>query len=291
MITCIIFSKDRACQLDLLLRSIYSNLKSERELIVVYKASNDRFQAAYDKLQSEHPRVELIQESLFKTDLIGVVNRSQKYICLFTDDTILYKESVLEEEEINTLFMKYHVTCISLRLGKNTIIQDPYQGQHADMPIMPVGFKDFMVWDTNDIKNYSERREGNNMLREYRSCNFTMMVSLDGHIYERKLLRSILPYLEYYNPNTLETAMAKSPITCYPSRKMACFNQSRLVNNPINIVQETYSNRSGESFGFTVADLNEEYLNGYVIDIDDIDFSNIEGCHQEMEIKLKKAVS
>ena len=50
MITSVIFSKNRACQLDLLLRSIHENLPRFIETYVLYCATNDDFACGYEKL-------------------------------------------------------------------------------------------------------------------------------------------------------------------------------------------------------------------------------------------------
>ena len=40
--------------------------------------------------------------------------------------------------------------------------------------------------------------------------------------------------------------------------------------------------------GISTKELNDRYLNGYTIDYDDLDFSNIKGCHQEIKMVFKK---
>ena len=58
------------------------------------------------------------------------------------------------------------------------------------------------------------------------------------------------------------------------------------LNSPSNIVQNTFQNRQGENFGVSVQSLNDDFLSGKVIDFDGIDFSNIEGCHQELSLPI-----
>ena len=52
----IIFSKDRACQLDLFLRSLKKYFKEFEELNfnILYTYSNDKFKIGYDKLFTIH---------------------------------------------------------------------------------------------------------------------------------------------------------------------------------------------------------------------------------------------
>ena len=69
----------------------------------------------------------------------------------------------------------------------------------------------------------------------------------------------------------------------YPKPKMASFITSKLVNTPSNVVQDVFQNRAGEEHGYSVKDLNDKFLAGESIDLTKIDFSKIEGCHQELE--------
>ena len=64
---------------------------------------------------------------------------------------------------------------------------------------------------------------------------------------------------------------------------MCSFKESVLVNTPINIVGSS-ENQSGEFYGMSLKELNDKYIDGKRINIDKMDFSNIVGCHQEVEL-------
>ena len=51
MINAIIFSKDKACQLELLLKSIRRNTSNLFDIKVIYEASNSVFNQGYEKLK------------------------------------------------------------------------------------------------------------------------------------------------------------------------------------------------------------------------------------------------
>ena len=68
---------------------------------------------------------------------------------------------------------------------------------------------------------------------------------------------------------------------------MVAYKTSALINSPNNIVNTTFQNISGEKFNFTPKELNDKYLSNQIIDFDLLDFSNIVGCHQELEFKFK----
>ena len=53
MINAIIFSKDKACQLELLLKSIRRNTSNLFDIKVIYETSNGVFKQGYEKLKEE----------------------------------------------------------------------------------------------------------------------------------------------------------------------------------------------------------------------------------------------
>ena len=53
MINAIILSKDKACQLDLLLTSIQRNSSNLFNVKVVYESSNNSFEQGYDKVKEK----------------------------------------------------------------------------------------------------------------------------------------------------------------------------------------------------------------------------------------------
>jgi hypothetical protein len=81
MITTIVFSKNRACQLDLLLRSL------SIPVCVLY-TYNSEFEAGYNKLIDMYPKVNFIKQKDFKKDLLKIIEKS-KYVLFLTDDDVM----------------------------------------------------------------------------------------------------------------------------------------------------------------------------------------------------------
>ena len=69
---------------------------------------------------------------------------------------------------------------------------------------------------------------------------------------------------------------------------MASFKKSVLVNSPNNRVQHDFKNVSGSRFAFSHEELNKKYLKGYVIDLANINVSNIQCPHQELNLSVTK---
>ena len=93
--------------------------------------------------------------------------------------------------------------------------------------------------------------------------------------------------INFNNPNALEAHLQgfKPAIPKY----IACFEKSILVGIPINKVSDTSSCSAGEKFSYTPEYLNNKYLDGWILDIDKMDFSGVNDCHCEIEFKFKKA--
>ena len=93
MITGIVFSKDRAMQLRLLLESLELNFPQLEGTDVLYDCSDDSFLEGYKKLQSEYPSVKFFKQSEnFYEDIQKILFESKDYICFFTYDDLVYQK-------------------------------------------------------------------------------------------------------------------------------------------------------------------------------------------------------
>jgi hypothetical protein len=105
-------------------------------------------------------------------------------------------------------------------------------------------------------------------------------MSLDGNIFRKLDIINYIMHSFYNNPNSFEAAMAMYPPF---SQKLICYQQSKIFNLPINRVQNTFDNPSGD---VDIFELNNKITNGEYINIDK--FRNIENnsCHQEYNIEF-----
>jgi len=275
MISAIVFSKDRAAQLDLLLRSINKNCPHFFEVCVLYTYSNKEFEKGYSLIQDKfpaHERYHWVDQTDFQKDLNSLVDRSNPYVCFFTDDDIVYAESELRRHNINDIFTAFEdMCCISMRLGKNISIQDQYTDEKCIPPMEVVKFDDVLFWNW--------KRVG------VAISNFFYPFSVDGHIYRKSDIKNLFSKIEYDDPNQLEGRAFLHAYSLPPL--MGSFDTSSVVNTPINLCGSS-KNKAGERFGITLEDLNKDYLDGKVIDLESIDFSDIKGCHQELKMEMTK---
>ena len=275
MLTSIIFSKNRACQLDLLLRSIRQNLPNFRDTFVLYHATTPEFEQGYELVRQRFPEFDTIihQQSNFEFDTRDFISRAGEYVCFFVDDNIIYRPHDIDHQFVDRMFNCIpELTCFTLRLGTNTVVQDQYHNQPTVFPenIMVGNVVGTMIylWDWTTVKVFGD---------------FSYPFSVDGHIYKVKDLLPLLDY-EFDTPNAFEGRFDKNT---FSTNLMCCFKQSVLVNNPLNIVGSS-NNNAGLYWGHTVEELNKKYLDGYQISLNSIMERDVFAAHQEMEIEFEK---
>lgn len=287
MITTLIFSKDRACQLDFLIRSLNRHAEGKMQLNILYAFSDSGFESGYKKLIEKFPEINFIHQTSFKADVINIISKAKKYACFLTDDDVMFGDFDVSMDDVESLFEEINPMSLSLRLGRNTIVQDPYLDLIATMPRNITIFEDkFMVWDIKSVSNFEIEIIDNQIYNRYYACNFAMPVSLDGHLYKKKYLLPILKNISYYCPNSMEIAMSKAPIRLYPTSMLSCPLHSIVVNSPNNKIQDTVGTMAGEKFSLPVEELNQQFLEGKVLDLDRIYDFDIRGCHQELNLEM-----
>ena len=271
MITTIIFSKNRACQLDLLLRSIEKNFSHiSTDIRVLFCATTDEFMHGYDIIEQRFPNVKFTLEFDFQDDTLKLLNNCKDYTCFFVDDNIVYRKPEVDAHGIKQLFENIEqVGCFSFRLGLNTVIQDMYSEQRVHpWPIM----ERINMYNEYDVLLWSWRSVPPN--------NFGYPFSVDGHVYDKEMVINALDY-EFITPNALE---GRFPMKQVPP-VMMCLDQSSVFNNSINLVGSS-NNNAGKFYPHSLEELNQAYLDGKQINLDHICNNDIVGCHQEVKITL-----
>lgn len=270
MINAIIFSKDRAQQTRLLLESIQRNCPTLLNLNVIYTFSNEEFEKGYEKLKNEDCAKGVnfvLQSDNFKQDTLTLLDSEYEYSCFLTDDDIVYDK--IEEEDIIEAMQDQKVLCFSMRMGVNT--------QFC-----------YMMNGPNKLYGETYNDKGNVFKVDWKLSylDFSYPFSVDFHVFRTKEILKLSNKVAFTNPNTYEAAL--QIFGDFPKNLMACYKQSKIVNTPINMVQNVFTNnRKANQFHYDVNDLNIKYLNGEIIDYDKLDFSNIIGCHQELSFNFK----
>jgi len=263
----IIFSKNRACQLNLLLDSIKKNSNGLFNVTnVLYTFDNDEFRIGYNILKSRYPTVNFIKENNFKEDLLILIKKEYETTTFLVDDAIIYSPiPILPQTVLNTITSD--IICFSLRLGKNCSYSHPANTHYS-------------------FNNYEEK---NSIIRfnwKNQEGDFNYPLSTDGHIYQTNIIKNLIMPLNFNNPNQLESSL-QFKLNNIPTY-MVCFKKSTVVSVPVNIVNKSFNNRNGLYFYFPEKDLNIRYNSGEIININSLDFFHINGPHKEIEYKFTK---
>jgi hypothetical protein len=116
-------------------------------------------------------------------------------------------------------------------------------------------------------------------------------MSVDGHIFRKKEAEAMFDEMWYLDqryewtqtPNSVESIMQR--FWTHGRPLIASFTGSVVVNSPNNRVQDSHlSNRFGEAYNYDADTLLEKYLLGRRINIDKLNFGQIECPHTEIDI-------
>ena len=272
----IIFSKDRACQLDLLLRSIQKNWDFENiDISILYTSSNDKYNISYNTLFDKYNDIDFIKEDNFYNQLCNMVKYSQsEVIGIFTDDCIMFRKPEISCIQLQNIFTN-NILFFSLRLGQNTIVQD-YVKQTLQTPLHYNGFdqinENVICWNRNLHTKYS---------------NYNYMFSLDGTFYHKNWLIDAFVGKTFEIPRALEYQMViDKELERKSSNKVMSLNKSCVIVNSINAVQ-SHGIPCGFKYSYSPEELNTKFLEGFQISLDTFQDIEVNSTHGEIEIRYE----
>ncbi len=245
----IIFSKDRAAQLDLLLRSLerYAPHESTK---VIWDASTPGFLEGYMSLPID--RMSDVMEDNFELKLRRMLwECPDQTVTFFCDDDVVF--DTIPDYDLETWNGTWSdlVMCVSLRLGAQNKTQ-PWPGEIWNWVVLP-------------------------------RTDYGFPASIDGHTFRVRDVFWMIEGRSIPNPSEFETVMAKR-IGLFSRQRplMGCFEQQKLVGIPVNRVSEQSHVPFGTKYPQNTAALNKKFLAGYRICLDALDFSKVDGCHREI---------
>ena len=237
----IIFSKNRACQLDLLLRTMELNWKTVKDnrVWVLWTATSDALAEGYRLTFDRHEWVDTMCEGNFKNDLLSVFDTAQRFSMFLVDDVVFRAPFDPDEAALlDELDRDARIACISLRLCRR--INYCYSKSiKSPQPITPEGLE-YMLWAWRTQVG-----------------DWSYPMSLDGNIFRTEDIHPRLMHLEYSNPNTLEDRLAGPSID---RPLMACYFDSKLFGVPLNKVQTVRPLNKSENIDADI--INKSYLVG-----------------------------
>jgi hypothetical protein len=264
----IIFSKNRACQLKLLLDSIKVNAPLLFDSIKILYKSDGEYTLGYDKLKNEYSSITFYPERHFKMDLLRLIDENFEATTFIVDDAVIFSKILARKQDIIKSVVQ-NTTIFSLRLGKNCVYSHPANLYYSLKEHTTEG--EYIIFD------YTKQEVG----------DFRYPLSTDGHIFNTDILKILLTEIGFSNPNTLESNLQRFVGGNSIPTTIKCFSESKLVSIPVNLVNNVFNNRYGLVHGISEKELNDKYLLGKSIDLSILDFVGVNGPHKEIKYEFK----
>jgi hypothetical protein len=258
MLNFLIFSKNRACQLDLLLRNIKYLFGIKQNTVNVLYTYSGIHEDSYNCCKIEHSKINWIFETNFEKQTKELIS-SHRYTCLLTDDTTFFRDFFIP-------FYPKENECFSWRLGYNTIVQD-----HVTKTLQPILIPDYycddiISWNPNNYPNW---------------CNWGYPFSFDGHVYLSKTLLNILKDKNFNSTNDMEGILHNNRNII---NKIYSNVHSSCVNIPCNNLSGL--TQYGVEHEYSMDFLNHIYMSGKRISPIQGLKKPINACHQELEFNF-----
>lgn len=262
----LIFSKDRACQLDLLLSSIRDLMTGVGNITVIYLSTEPQFSQSYETCKVEHPGVEFVAEKEFRNETLAWLSSDsrEESVMMMVDDIVIKEK--LDLSEIASIIQRNNqILCYSPRLGLHLTDCYAMNMKQAVPPGSTQG--EYFLWSWIGAP-----------------LDWGYMFSVDGHVFRRSEIFSWISHLSFNNPNTLESAMQDVPRKFVLQGFAISHIVSRLLNIPMNRVQNTYMNRCEN---ISHVELNSYYLQGKRLDNRKYTGSMNRSCHVSLPAEWK----
>ena len=237
----VVFSKDRALQLNALLESWFANCNGTARIVVLWTVSDSNHERSYKELMDIwESKVEWVREKSFRSDLLEILEKdSSSHLFFLTDDAMMLGPFSLEE----ALLPDTGLAVFSLK-------HDPAL-KWCFVPRKPQTVPELQSRGTNLLTwNWSDGEP---------RCDWAFPLSVDGAFFSREEFRVVLKNLPFKNPNTLEDSLqAFNPL--FLGRKGVCFQKAVIVNVPCNMVQTEFDHPITALF--SIQELRDRWFNG-----------------------------
>jgi hypothetical protein len=267
-INIVVFSRNRASQLDLLLKSLKTTFKEFNNSIVnvIYDFTNMEFYEGYEILKKEtFENVKFYTDKefgSFKQTLFNVLD-SEKYFTMFLCDDIIFSNNwSISDKEIQILKHNQKIIATSLRLWEG--IDFCYS---INQKTPPPSFDGDNVWSWIGLNG-----------------DWGYPMSVDGNVFRTEDIMTKIAAVMFSTPNELEAVLAATADQNYPL--YVCYrHEPKLFNIPANIVQTKFMNRHANIK--TADNLNYLFLDGKRLDEKFYFGKKFNTVHVELDLKVK----
>lgn len=247
----IIFSYNRPTQLYALLESLDQYVTGVENMHVIYRADDERFNAAYVQVNNSFPTVSFHKQGVFphqdfKPMVENLLLQSAANYILFAVDDIIVTDCIDLDTCVQEL-QKTDAYGFYFRLGTN--LTECYMLEcKQPLPSLTAVSENIHSWTLG---------EG---MYDWGYPN-----TVDMTLYKKSDIVPTICTLSYRAPNSLEGSWAHQA-RFVKNRKGLCFTQSKMVNIPVNLTQQEYTNNRNME-GLSTQEMLALFEQGLKIDI------------------------
>ncbi len=265
----LLFSKDRAMQLDATLRSLAMHCCDMQniDVKVIFVASDVCNEQQYQELANTYSNIEFIRQLDFESQVLSSMV-SYEYVLFLVDDNIFVKNFSINNI-VESLSGNLDALGFSLRLGTNTNYCYPLRVDQQ-LPLFTKIDHEFLKFDWTTAQ-----------------YDFGYPLEVSSSVFRVLDIMNLVQH-HFTNPNTLEASLDAQKIAFYHKPFLLCNLYSCTFCNPVNKVQNTFNNRTSEVFYYSIDNLKEMFIRGHRINVVEYRGFIPNACHQEVELKFKK---
>jgi hypothetical protein len=263
----VIFSFDRPLQLYALLESIKEHVTGLGEIHVIYRASSETFAKGYEEVKKDFSQAKYVIQGEnprndFKPLTLNSTFKSSNSHIIYAVDDIIVKDAINLSECIS-LLENTGAYAFYLRLGKN--LSECYAMNHAQsVPSMVKVSNDVYAW-----------------CFAIGELDWAYPHTVDMTLYRKKDIEHLFNSLNYSAPNTLEAQWAGQGKNVMRNYGL-CYETSRIVNVPLNIVQSDIPANRNMNY-LSAQKLLDFFLVGIKMDIKSLYKINNKAAHMNYE--------
>lgn len=266
----IIFSRDRAMQLRATLDSFIYHCPhlGHLDMVVYYRATNERMQRQYDFLRQFYSDVQFVCESNFEKDVRGILS-PYRFVLMQVDDNIWVREcNIIKAKRL--LRKNDDIIGYSYRLSPALKLHY-LTGRKISMPKHK---------DIDGVLKYQWDGKGH---------EFGYAIEVTGSLYRVPDIKKCIQGRQFSNPNSFEKVLSKARSQFVKRRPyLVCQKNLSVFMAPINLVQTCTKNKSGRDGRYSVESLAQWFDDGYKIDVTKFRNFEVQACGNEVNLEFIK---
>lgn len=266
----LVFSKDRALQLELTLRTYFACCEDAAAggVHILYATSDETQAGHYAALAQAYPQVRFHPEIQFREDVLRFTRLGQ-YVLYAVDDAVFVRPCRLRD---GVAALREHPDLLgfSYRLGRNIVSHYPTGTAQA-------------------AATYETLAPGLLRVDWTRSAQyFAYPLEVSSSLFRTADILPVLEHNAFDHPNTLESILNGSKSAFSKLRpNVAFYETSAAFCIPLNVVQSRFDNRHAGQADWSAAALAARFAMGERLFPDGLPGFTPESCHQEVPADIR----